>query len=72
MMESFTRIESFTDFDDAQYFMDTQLREMAVEGWELQQGSGVQYINHQFRVGLVWERQAKKVVEQLDLPKLDG
>jgi hypothetical protein len=71
MMESFTRIESFTDFDDATYFMDTQLREMAVEGWELQQGSGVQLVNHQFRVGLNWERQAKKPVEQLELPTID-
>lgn len=70
-MESFTRIESFTDFDDSTYFLDNLLREMAAEGWEVQQGSGIQYVNHQWRVGVNWERPSGKKDEQL-LPDLPG
>ncbi len=62
-MEGKTIIETFTDYDDAYYFFDQQQRENA--SWELQQGSGIQYINHQWRVGLSWEKPMEKKDEQL-------
>lgn len=69
-MEGKTIIETFTDYDDAYYFFDHHLREHGE--WELQQGSGIQYINHQWRVGLSWERKIPRNDEQLILPDFDN
>ena len=50
-------IETFTDYDDASYFLSTSLYEMAADGWSTVQGSGIQYVNYQWRVGLQFERE---------------
>lgn len=68
-MEGKTIIQSFTDHDDAYYFFDQHVREHASD-WELQQGSGIQYINYQWRVGLSWEKKIEKKDDQLVLPDL--
>ncbi len=73
-MESFSIIESFTDLEDAVYFFQSHLRERARENWEVQQGSGIQYVNHQWRVGLSVSRDRVKPVvepEQYELPYVD-
>lgn len=73
-MESFSIIESFTDLEDAVYFFQTNLTERAREGWEVGQGSGIQYVNHQWRVGLSVSRERVKPViqpEQYELPVIN-
>lgn len=50
-------VESFVDFEDASYFLSTNLYEMAADGWQTVQGSGIQYVNYQWRVGLQFERE---------------
>lgn len=59
-METLTIIESFTDLEDAMYYLDTNLVDTARDGWEIEQG-GIQYMNHQWRVGLVVNRSRTKV-----------
>lgn len=66
-MESYSIIETFQDLDDAVYFMESQIREHAIEGWETAQGSGLQYVNHQWRVGVAFERsKVDKAVSEID------
>lgn len=50
-------IESFQDYDDAVMYAEQHLREYAIEGWELRQSSGLTYINHQWRVGLEFQKE---------------
>jgi len=55
--ESYGVIEVFTDWDDAVMWAEATIREKAKEGWELSQGSGVQYVNNQWRVGLGFDKE---------------
>lgn len=48
--------DSFTDFDDAVQFFDSLNYEKAQEGWELEQGSSIRYVNNQFQAFLVFSR----------------
>jgi hypothetical protein len=68
-METLTIIESFTDLEDAMYYLDTNLTETARDGWMVEQG-GIQFINNQWRVGLVVGRKRVKKDEQL-LPNFE-
>jgi len=41
------------------HYLDHALMEYASEGWQLVQGSGMQYVNYQWRIGLQFERPIK-------------
>lgn len=60
-MESHGFVESFFDLDDAQLYMEKNIREYAADGWELKEGSGIAYVNYQYRVGLVFERKQNEL-----------
>jgi hypothetical protein len=62
-MEQYTKIESFLDLDDATTFLQSQLYEMARDGWVIESGSGINYVNHQWRVGLSFSKTPQRAVE---------
>lgn len=48
-------IESFIDLDDAMYFFDIQIREAAIDNWDISSAQ-LTWINFHWRVGLEFER----------------
>lgn len=56
-MERYSRIESFVDHQDAETFFETTLVEFAKDGWTIQDGSGINFVNFQWRVGMMFERE---------------
>lgn len=62
-MENHGFVESFFDIDDAYQYMEHHVREYAMNDWELKEGSGIQFVNYQWRVGLLFERKEKENVQ---------
>lgn len=62
-MEEYTIIESFFILEDAVHFFDQHMREMSAQGWELQEGSQICYVNYQYRAGLKFSKKVEKDVQ---------
>lgn len=62
-----TFIKSFLDYLDAFHYFEKILLENLRDGWELNDTSGVQYINFQYRAGLSFERKIEAGVQE-ELP----
>lgn len=59
-METHGVIETFVDHDDAIRFFEMTLFEYAASGWQTVQGSGIQFVNHQWRVGFQFEKERNR------------
>lgn len=53
-MEARTFIESFFDYLDAFHYLEQKLSEH--RDWTIKDSSGIQYMNHTWRVGISFER----------------
>lgn len=65
LMEARTFIETFIDYLDAFHYLETVLQSYG--DWEIKESSGIQYINHGWRVGISVERPISKPA-QAELP----
>lgn len=56
-METYGLIESFTDIEDAFHYLDHKVLEHLSEGWQVRDGSGIERVGMNWRVGLVFVRE---------------
>lgn len=52
-----TFIVSFFTFDDAAQYFDQMIHQYENEGYELRDTSGITYVNCQYRVGLMFDKE---------------
>ena len=62
-MEARTSIETYVDYLDAFHYLETKLSEY--QAWEIKDSSGIQYINHGWRVGVSFEKSAEPIEVQM-------
>lgn len=53
-MEARTFIETFIDYLDGFHYLEQKI--MEYRDWEIKDSSGIQYMNHGWRVGISFER----------------
>jgi hypothetical protein len=64
-MEARTFIETFLDYLDAFHYLEHIISDFG--DWEIKDSSGIQYINHAWRVGISVERPLQRA-SQIEIP----
>ncbi len=72
MTENYSILKSFVDLDEAVQFLEAQLVEKAKQNWVLQDTSGIQFVNNQWRVGMGFFIDHDNLVLQPAITDLEG